>query len=154
MIGVLLKKQIYERLSYFKRNRKNVDVAGMFLSLLLAAVVIFIVALVFTEFVKKYLSVRLDNVIDVSARCYELMTLIYEIVFVVSVFGSVTSLTRAVFESDDRNVHIKTVLAAGNSVNLNAELLLNSLLSQFAAETESISIVRTKLLREDLSIFE
>ena len=104
MIGVLLKKQIYERLSYFKRNRKNVDVAGMFLSLLLAAVVIFIVALVFTEFVKKYLSVRLDNVIDVSARCYELMTLIYEIVFVVSVFGSVTSLTRAVFESDDRNV--------------------------------------------------
>ena len=57
-------------------------------------------------------------------------------------------------ESDDRNVHIKTVLAAGNSVNLNAELLLNSLLSQFAAETESISIVRTKLLREDLSIFE
>lgn len=57
-------------------------------------------------------------------------------------------------ESCDNNIHINTVLAAGNTVNLNAELLLNTLLSQFAAETESVSIVRTKLLREDLSIFE
>ena len=54
----------------------------------------------------------------------------------------------------ESGVHIKTVLAAGNTVNLNAELLLNSLLSQFGAETEKVTIVRTKLLQEDLSIFE
>ncbi len=51
-------------------------------------------------------------------------------------------------------VKIRTVLAAGNTVNLNAELLMNSLLSQFAAETESLIIVRTKLLQENLSLFE
>ncbi len=57
-------------------------------------------------------------------------------------------------ESAENTVHIKAVLAAGNSVNLNAELLVSSLLSQFAAETEGMTIVRTKLLQEDLSIFE
>lgn len=57
-------------------------------------------------------------------------------------------------ENSGKNIHINTVLAAGNTVNLNAELLLNSLLSQFAAETERVEIVRTKLLREDLSVFE
>lgn len=57
-------------------------------------------------------------------------------------------------ETDGKNVCIKTVLAAGNTVNLNAELLLNSLLLQFAAQAENVTIVRTKLLQEDLSIFE
>lgn len=54
---------------------------------------------------------------------------------------------------DGTNVKIKTVLAAGNSVNLNAELLMNSLFAEFAAEPESFFVIRTKLLREDLSVF-
>lgn len=53
-----------------------------------------------------------------------------------------------------RFVNVKTILAAGNTVNLNAELLLSSLLVQSDAKNEGISIVRTKLLQEDLSIFE
>ena len=56
--------------------------------------------------------------------------------------------------SEENKVFIKTVLAAGNTVNLNAELLLNSLLSEFSAEDRDRTIVRTKLLREDLGIFE
>ncbi len=52
------------------------------------------------------------------------------------------------------NIYVKTILAAGNTVNLNAELLMTSLFSQFSAETESMTIVRTKLLQEDLSLFE
>lgn len=57
-------------------------------------------------------------------------------------------------ESDGNKVRIKTILAAGNSVNLNAELLMTALCGEFAAEPEKTNIVRTKLLREDLSIFE
>jgi radical SAM-linked protein len=57
-------------------------------------------------------------------------------------------------ECNEKTVHIRAVLAAGNTVNLNAELLMTALLSQLEAETESLEIVRTKLLREDLSIFE
>lgn len=51
-------------------------------------------------------------------------------------------------------VKIKTVLAAGNSVNLNAELLMSALYAEFAAEPERTSVIRTKLLREDLTVFE
>lgn len=54
----------------------------------------------------------------------------------------------------ENKVRIRTILAAGNSVNLNAELLMNALYGEFAAEPEKTDIVRTKLLREDLSIFE
>ncbi|MBQ8015113.1 MAG: DUF2344 domain-containing protein [Clostridia bacterium] len=57
-------------------------------------------------------------------------------------------------KADGNKVRIKTVLAAGSSVNLNAELLMNALYAEFAAEPEKTDIVRIKLLREDLSIFE
>ena len=57
-------------------------------------------------------------------------------------------------KADGKCVFIRTVLAAGNTVNLNADLLIGSLLSEFVAQTEKTSIVRTRLLREDLSDFE
>ena len=106
MVGLLLKKQMQERLSYFKRNRKNIDVMGMLLSLVLVALVVFIIVVVFKEFIQKYSTIRINNVLDVRARLYEIMTIVYEAVLVVSIFGSVSSLTRAIFESDDRNVLI------------------------------------------------
>lgn len=56
--------------------------------------------------------------------------------------------------AEENKIFIKTVLAAGNTVNLNAELLLNALVSETSAEETDRNIVRTKLLREDLSIFE
>lgn len=57
-------------------------------------------------------------------------------------------------ENNANKVAIKTVLAAGNSVNLNADLLMNSLFAEFAAEPERNSIIRTKLLLENGEIFE
>ena len=51
-------------------------------------------------------------------------------------------------------VRVKTVLAAGNTVNLNAELLMTALYAETSEEAEKTDIVRTRLLREDLSIFE
>lgn len=106
MIGILLRKQIHENLSYFKRNRRNIDVVGMFLSLALIAIVLFVIATVFKQFIEKYSTIRIDNVLDVQARLYEIMTIVYEIVLLISVFGSTSALTRAIFESDDRNVLI------------------------------------------------
>lgn len=57
-------------------------------------------------------------------------------------------------ENSANKVAIKTVLAAGNSVNLNADLLMNSLFAEFVAEPERNSIIRTKLLLENGEIFE
>ncbi|MBQ2842541.1 MAG: DUF2344 domain-containing protein [Clostridia bacterium] len=56
--------------------------------------------------------------------------------------------------SSENKAYIRAILAAGNTVNLNAELLVNALLSELSAEEKDRNIVRTKLLREDLSIFE
>ena len=104
MVGVLLRKQMHERLSYFKRNRKNIDVVGMLLSAVLVALVLFVVATVFKQFIEKYSTIRINNVLDVNARLYEIMTIVYEIVLLISVFGSTAQLARSIFESDDRNV--------------------------------------------------
>ena len=104
MVGVLLRKQMHERLSYFKRNRKNIDVVGILLSAVLVALVLFVVATVFKQFIEKYSTIRINNVLDVNARLYEIMTIVYEIVLLISVFGSTAQLARSIFESDDRNV--------------------------------------------------
>ncbi len=56
-------------------------------------------------------------------------------------------------EVRDSTVYIETVLAAGSSVNLNAELLMNTLFAEFAAEPEQNVISRTLLLRENLEEF-
>lgn len=104
MVGVLLRKQMHERLSYFKRNRKNIDVVGILLSAVLVALVLFVVATVFKQFIEKYSTIRINNVLDVNARLYEIMTIVYEIVLLISIFGSTAQLARSIFESDDRNV--------------------------------------------------
>lgn len=57
-------------------------------------------------------------------------------------------------EACANKVRVKTILAAGNTVNLNAELLMTALYDGVALEPEKTDIVRTHLLREDLSIFE
>lgn len=49
---------------------------------------------------------------------------------------------------------ISAVLASGNTVNLNADLLINALFAELSATAEAVEIVRIKLLKEDLKIFE
>lgn len=54
----------------------------------------------------------------------------------------------------ENSVKINTVLAAGNTVNLNAELLLSALFAEFAAQPVKTEIVRTGLLTQALEAFE
>ncbi|CDC13289.1 radical SAM-linked protein [Clostridium sp. CAG:413] len=51
-------------------------------------------------------------------------------------------------------VHTSAVLAAGSSINLNAELLMNALFAEFAAKPERNEISRLRLLLEDLTEFK
>lgn len=57
-------------------------------------------------------------------------------------------------KANGNTASVKAVLAAGNSINLNAELLLSALNDSLSAKPEKTVIVRTGLLKEDLSIFE
>lgn len=104
MLLVLLKKQVTEKLSYFKRDKKHVDIVGVLLTFVMTAFIMYIVIKVFGTFVAKYSEIRLHGVRDVRARQYEIMTFVYEFVFIVDVLGGVLQINRAIFESDDRIV--------------------------------------------------
>ena len=104
MLGVLLKKQMTEKLSYFKRDKKRIDIVGALLTLVMTAFIMYVVIEVFGAFVAKYTEIRLNGVRDVRARQYEIMTFVYEFVFAVDVIGGVVAINRAIFESDDRMI--------------------------------------------------
>lgn len=104
MLGVLLKKQMTEKLSYFKRDKKRIDIVGALLTLVMTAFIMYVVIEVFGAFVAKYTEIRLNGVRDVRARQYEIMTFVYEFVFAVDVIGGVVAIYRAIFESDDRMI--------------------------------------------------
>ena len=64
-----------------------------------------------------------------------------------------TLVRRFACEAAGRTVRIETTLAAGNTVNLNAELLAQALLAEFAAAAQ-VAITRTALLCADLTAFQ
>lgn len=57
-------------------------------------------------------------------------------------------------EANGKEIVVKTVLASGNTVNLNADLLMNALFAEFNAQPLKNEIIRTKLLTNDLALFE
>lgn len=56
--------------------------------------------------------------------------------------------------AQDESVAVDAVLAAGSSVNLNADLLMNSLFSHFSIEPKGCRIVRKELLLADFKLFQ
>ena len=57
-------------------------------------------------------------------------------------------------ESNKNTAKIVAVLATGQALNLNANLLMDSLLKEFGAEPERLSITRTEIYIENNEIFE
>lgn len=104
MLGVLLKRRLIEKFSGLKKGRKNFDFIGIFLTILLTALITFVAVSVYSRFVSKYCELRIHNVLDVPARMYEMMTLAYTCVLAMSIISSTLALNRAIFESDDRNI--------------------------------------------------
>lgn len=65
----------------------------------MTAFIMYVVIEVFGAFVAKYTEIRLNGVRDVRARQYEIMTFVYEFVFVVDVIGGVASINRAILKA-------------------------------------------------------
>lgn len=104
MLGVLLKKQLTEATSVFRRGKRNVDYVGILIYLALIAVVLYVIVAVFSQLVLKYCEIRIDGVLDIRARQFELVTIIYETLFFVGVLSALVNLCNAIFESDDRKI--------------------------------------------------
>lgn len=101
MIRVLLKKQLDERFSVFKHDKKSVDVLGLLLTFIMYAGVIAVVVFVFAKFAKVYLNIRFDDIADFKTRQFEILTIAYFGIFIFGVFSGIKSIGDAVFESDD-----------------------------------------------------
>ncbi|MEG2456422.1 MAG: hypothetical protein RSB08_01220 [Clostridia bacterium] len=104
MLEILLKKQFIEKFSNFKRHKNKIDVLGALLSLFLAVMIIGLVIVVFSKFLKVYCNIRIDGVYDVLRRQAELLTIIYFIIFIVGIFSGAKAINYAIFEADDLKI--------------------------------------------------
>lgn len=112
LIGALLKKQRIE--SSYKYRRGKFDIMGFLLGLLLAAAIIALFVVFFGKFVGIYMQVKgVFGVEGVEARpafhydlrIYELMTLIYAVVFIFLTIGAIMQINRQIFDADGARLY-------------------------------------------------
>lgn len=106
MLSVLLKKQITEKLSVFKKDKRRMDISGALLTLILVGALIAICVIVLSRFVKMYCGIRFHGVSDIPARQFELLTVIYAVIMAIGVLSGIRAINFSLFESDDRNILI------------------------------------------------
>ena len=111
LIGALLKKQRIESIYRYRRGR--FDVMGFLLSALLIAAIIALFVVFFGKFVGIYTQVKgvfgaeAEAIVGESKptfhydlRLYELLTLLYAIVFLFMTAGAVSQINRQIFDAD------------------------------------------------------
>ncbi len=112
LIGALLKKQRIESLYRYRRGK--FDAIGFLLSLALVATIVALFVVFFGKFVGIYLQIKgvfsiegVENRPDFhyELRLYELMTLVYAVVFVFMTIGAVTKINRQIFDADGARLY-------------------------------------------------
>lgn len=104
MLGLLVKKQLGEAFSFLKKDKKSFDVVGILLSLFLVGVIVAVFVYVFQKFIVIYSAVRINRVSDVPSRQFELLTVVYGLLFLFGVFSGVKAVNFNIFESDDLKI--------------------------------------------------
>lgn len=102
MLKILLLKYFTEKASVLKRDRARLDLAGNIMSVILACSLIAVGVIVFSRFITMYAAIRIDNVLDVGARQFELLTWVYAALFVFGVISGVKAINYSIFENNDR----------------------------------------------------
>lgn len=98
-LGALLKKQIKQTFGAFKEKR--FDVAGFLLKIAVYLCFTATFVFIFLRFSGVYLDIGMYGVTDVKARAYELLTVLYEAVFVLTVIGAVGQINGTLFHGDE-----------------------------------------------------
>lgn len=104
MLGVLLKKQLTELFSVFKKDKKHFDVVGALLTVVLTAAVVAIAMFVLSRLIGLYCGIKFNGVTDVPSRQFELLTVLYAVIMLIGVISGVRALIFELFERDDRAV--------------------------------------------------
>lgn len=104
---LLLKKQMLDALPTKHRNEKLAsNLASSLLMTLLVGVIIAVFVLIFSKFIDTYTAIKINRVLDVEARQFEIMSTAYFALIVAFVLSGVTSLCHSLFENSDLNILI------------------------------------------------
>lgn len=112
-VWILLRKEAGEALSSFTTRRKQTDVPGRVLSLVLAAAVVAFTCFILKRFADMYLGIEINRVSAPYSRLYELTTVIYLFILVVNVLGGVRTINKSIFGGDDLRIFITLPVSSG-----------------------------------------
>ena len=143
MLAVLLKKQLTEIFSVFKRKKMRFDVVGNVLTVALVACLIAVSVIVFSKFLPIYCSIRLNGVVDKLSRQFDVLTIACAIVFIIGIASSVKSLNNIVIESEDRKIF--ATLPIKNSAIYFSNLLI-IYLKQIAVCAASFALTSSRVI--------
>lgn len=104
---LLLKKQMLDALPTKHRNEKLAStLASSLLMTLLVGVIIAVFVVIFSKFINTYTAIKINRVLDIPARQFEIMSAVYFVLIVSFVFSGVTALCHSLFENSDLNILI------------------------------------------------
>lgn len=104
MIRTILKKDIQEILSFTKKGKK-VDILGMILSIFILFACLGFGIFIYHKLIGVYLNIKIDNVLDMTSRKYELLTITYFVIIIVGALGCQNALGHALFEKEDLKIY-------------------------------------------------
>ena len=113
VLGALLRKQRQEGSASFAKG--NFNVVGFAVRGLLTAALIAVFIVFFGDYVEIYLGVETAGAPDPDSRLFELLTIVYSAVALLTVLSAVVRINRALFESDDMRV-ISALPVGANTV--------------------------------------
>lgn len=104
MIRTILKKDIKEILSFTKKGKK-VDILGIILSIFILFACLGFGIFIYYKLIGVYLNIKIDNVLDMTSRKYELLTITYFVIIIVGALGCQNALGHALFEKEDLKIY-------------------------------------------------
>ncbi|MEG2541190.1 MAG: hypothetical protein RSB59_05425, partial [Clostridia bacterium] len=103
---LLLKKQLKDQFVFLQKDKKNIDIFGLILSILLVVGIILIVVYVLQNLAGMYVEIKVDRVVDKQARAMELLVFVNAIILIVNVFSGVKNINFSLFQSDDLRIFV------------------------------------------------
>ena len=113
VLGALLRKQRQEGSASFAKG--NFNVVGFAVRGLLTAALVAVFIVFFGDYVEIYLGVETAGAPDPDSRLFELLTIVYSAVALLTILSAVVRINRALFESDDMRV-ISALPVGANTV--------------------------------------
>ena len=109
---LLLKKQVFDAFPLSSKTAKNKNLISYLLMAVLIACIIAAFALIFSQFTKTYSQIKINRVPDVSARQFEIMSVVYFAMIVAFIVTGTSRLCYTLFENSDIAILISMPFSA------------------------------------------